>query len=284
MIASAVAALTAGVFAKDICTVDEVDGCQAYDISIKLKTLAPKTLKCKGGDSCKGKTQECVSYYKNGTRNIKGILWNCKSQCDLRDAMLVLWRTDKNFKNAIAVDDNYFGIDGKTYSAMPLKDLVAIDDNVGIESAWRYEKKGDKVSFWWELDGAEEAYWDKKADAWDKEVHAKDADGNDVDAELSEYYLTFAGFGSFDKKNERIKNVSGGVAGCVTGDPTIQFCDYTYAGLVELCDDFDAVCDDLVEGSGAELFAAYGTWKMKFSKKIAGGTKSIASYLPAFAK
>jgi hypothetical protein len=275
MIASAVAALTAGVFAKGLCEVDdEAASCQAYDITIKLKTLAPKSLKCKGG-SCKG-TSECISYYKNGTRNIKGILWNCQSECDLQNAMLVLWRTDKGFKNSIAINDDYFGItdDGKSYQAMNWADLYA--------EAYRYEKKGDKVSMVWLLSGAEEAYWSKKDDAWVKEY--ADPDDDSVTAQLSTYNLWFAGLGSFDKKKEQIKNVSGNVAGSVTGDPTIQYCAYLYAGLVDLCDDFAAVCDDLSESDGTQNLAAYGTWKMKYSKKIAGGTKSIASYVPAFAK
>ena len=273
MIASAVAALTAGAFAKDICTIDaDASSCQAYEISVKLKTLSPKSMKCKGG-SCKG-SDECISYYKNGTRNLKGILWNCQSECDLANAKLVLWRTDKGFKNAIAMNDNYFGIDGTTYTAMPYADLNA--------EAYRYDKKGDKVSMVWLLDAAEEAYWDKQIDGWNKDV--VDPDDDSTTAQLSTYNLWFAGLGSFDKKKEQIKNVSGNVAGAVTGDPTIQYCAYLYAGLVDLCEDFDAICDDLSESDGTQNLAAYGTWKMKFSKKIAGGTKSIASYVPAFAK
>ena len=275
MIASAVAAMTAGVFAKDICTIDdEGSSCQAYEISVKLKTLAPKTLKCKGGSACKGEDKWCVSYYKNGSRNLKGILWNCVSECDLQNAKLVLWRTDKGFKNAIAESDAYFGIDSdaKTYTAMAWADVDA--------EAYRYEKKADKVSLVWQLEDAEEAWWDKSLDGWNKEYEDKDSNS----AALSKYNLWFAGLGSFDKKKSQIKNVSGYVAGSVTGDPTILSCDYLYAGLVDLCEDFEAICDDLVESDGTQNLAAYGTWKMKFSKKIAGGTKSIASYVPAFAK
>ena len=276
MIVAAVAVMTAGVSAKDICTVDaETSQCQAYEVSVKLKTLAPKTIKCKGGDSCKGQTLDCVSYYKNGSRNLKGIIWNCQSECDLQNAKFVLWRTDKGFKNAIAMGDAYFGLteDGKAYTAMDYTDVNA--------EAYRYEKKANKVTMVWALADAEEAYWSKADDAWVKEVDDKDGNGP---AQLSVYNLMFAGLGSFDTKKGIIKNVSGGVAGYVTGDPTIQVCDYLYAGLVDLCEDFDAICDDLVESDGSQGLAAYGTWKMKYSKKIAGGTKSIASYLPAFAK
>ena len=275
MIASAVAALTAGAFAKDICTIDdEGSSCQAYEISVKLKTLTPKTLKCKGGSACKGEDKWCVSYYKNGSRNLKGILWNCQSECDLANAKLALWRTDKGFKNAIAMNDEYFGIDAdaKTYTAMAWAGITG--------AAYRYEKKADKVSLVWLLEDAEEAWWDKTLGGWNKEY----TDSNGDSATLSVYNLWFAGLGSFDKKKAQIKNVSGNVAGSVTGDPTILDCDYLYAGLVDLCEDFDAICDDLVESQGDEPLAAYGTWKMKFSKKIAGGTKSIASYVPAFAK
>jgi hypothetical protein len=276
MIVAAAAVMTAGVSAKDLCTVDaETSQCQAYDVSVKLKTLTPKTIKCKGGDACKGQTLDCVSYYKNGSRNLKGIIWNCQSECDLQNAKFVLWRTDKGFKNAIAMNDAYFGLteDGKAYTAMDYTDVSA--------EAYRYEKKANKVTMVWALDTAEEAYWSKADDAWVKEIDDKEGNGP---ATLSVYNLWFAGLGSFDTKKGIIKNVSGGVAGSVTGDPTIKVCNYLYAGLVDLCADFEALCDDLVEGTGTENIAAYGTWKMKYSKKIAGGTKSIASYIPAFAK
>lgn len=267
MIAAAVAAMTAGAFAA-LCDIDKGgDECQAYEISVKLKTLAPKTIKCSGG---KCGVAGCVSYYKNGNRNLKGILWNCVSQCDLADANLVLWRTDKGYKNAIAMNGDYFSIDGNKYKAMSFQDLDA--------EAWRYEKKGDKVSMVWTLADAEEAYY--KDGAWEHSVENKNGDT----ADLSTYSLMFAGLGSFDKKKEQIKNVSGNVAGYVTGDPTIKFCDFEYACLVDLCEDFEAVCDDAVPSTGDEHLAAYGTWKMKFSKQIAGGNKSIAGYLPSFAK
>ena len=54
MIGAAVAALTFGVSAKDLCTIDEEgDSCQAYNLKVSLKTLTPKTMKCK--EPCKGK-------------------------------------------------------------------------------------------------------------------------------------------------------------------------------------------------------------------------------------
>lgn len=276
MIASAVAALTAGVFA-DLCKIeDEATACQAYELTIKLKTLAPKTVKCKGGNSCKTTVDDCVSYYKTGNRSLKGLLWNCQSECDLQNAKFILWRTDKGFKHVVGeplsmIDTNG---DGKvdTYQAN--------DWTSSLGYVWRFDKKGDKVSLVWAISGFQEGFW--KSGMLINEFEDK----NGTTANLSTYDLTFAGIGSFDKKKDIIKNVSGNVAGWVSGDPTILMCDYEYAAPVEICAEFDAICDDLDQtlADDKQEYAAYGTWKMKYSKKIAGGTKSVAAYVPSFAK
>ncbi|MCQ2389793.1 MAG: hypothetical protein MJ240_00090 [Kiritimatiellae bacterium] len=288
MIAAAVAAAGIGVFAGDLCTIDPSSDCQAYDLTIKLKTLAPKTLKCKGGSACLGETKTCVSYYKNGKRTLKGIIWNCKSACDFDGAQYVIWRTDKGFQHVIG---DYLTTEtvvegGKTVEKYKANDFKsAVGDEV-----YRYEKKANKVSMVWDFAGKEQVYAkDENGDmGWIDYAWRNVSDGaggfNAETADFSDYDLKLAGLGSFDVKKGVVKNVSGSVAGSVTGDPTIRECDYHWAGLVGICDDFGAVCDDLTESAGSELLAAYGTWKLKYSKKIANGTKGVAAYMPAYAK
>lgn len=276
MIGAAVAALTFGVSAKDLCTIDEEgDSCQAYNLKVSLKTLTPKTMKCK--ESCKV-NGDCISYYKNGKRTLKGIVWMCKSDCSFNEAKLILWRTDKGHQAAIGkgldlVDTNG---DGKV-DAYDANDFTSDND----AQAWRYDKKANKVSLTWAILGDQETFWSSKDDAFVSEVEDKDGNGP---AALSTYGLQFAGLGSYDTKNGRVKNVSGNVAGWVTGDPTIETCSFMYAYLADPCDDFDSLCEDAVESSDSDHLAAYGSWSLKYSKKISGGTKAVAAYVPAYAK
>jgi hypothetical protein len=276
MIGAAVAALTFGVSAKDLCSIDEEgDSCQAYNLKVTLKTLTPKTVHCKDSECKTG--AGCISYYKNGKRTFKGIVWMCKSDCSFNDAKLILWRTDKGHQAVVGepltvVDTDS---DGKvdSYTAWDF-----MGDN--LAEAWRYEKKANKVSLTWEIpDDTQEQIWDKKNDAWTNEVEDNQGDS----AELSKYGLKFAGLGSYDTKNGRVKNVSGNVAGWVTGDPTIETCDFHYAYVADPCDYFNKLCEDAVDGQGDEHLAAYGTWSLKYSKKVSGGTKSIAGYVPNYA-
>lgn len=276
MIGAAVAALTFGVSAKDLCTIDEEgDSCQAYNLKVSLKTLTPKTMKCK--ESCKV-NGDCISYYKNGKRTLKGIVWMCKSDCSFNEAKLILWRTDKGHQAAIGkgldlVDTNG---DGKV-DAYDAYDFTS--DNAA--QAWRYDKKANKVSLTWEIPGDQETFWSNKDEAFVTDVDDKQGNGP---APLSTYGLQFAGLGSYDTKNGRVKNVSGNVAGWVTGDPTIETCSFMYAYLADPCDDFDSLCEDAVESSDSDRLAAYGSWSLKYSKKISGGTKAVSAYVPAYAK
>ena len=278
MIGAAVAAITFGVSAKDLCSIDEEgDSCQAYNLKVSLKTLTPKTMKCKGS-VCKT-DGGCISYYKNGKRTLKGIVWMCKSDCSFNEAKLILWRTDKGHQVAVGtpltmIDTNG---DGKEDA------YVAYDfTNDNAAQAWRYDKKANKVSLTWEIpDGDQETFWSSKDDAFVTEVDDKDGNGP---ADLSHYGLKFAGLGSYDTKNGRVKNVSGNVAGWVTGDPTIETCDFLFAFVADPCDYFNSLCEDAVAGDGTEQLAAYGSWSLKYSKKISGGTKAISAYVPAYAK
>ena len=269
---AAVAALTFGVSAKDLCSIDEEgDSCQAYNLKVSLKTLTPKTVHCRDSECKTG--AGCISYYKNGKRTLKGIVWMCKSDCSFNDAKLILWRTDKGHQ-AVVGEPLTIDAAAKTYTAFDFT-------NDNLAEAWRYDKKANKVSLTWELpDDTPEQYWSSKDDAFVNEV----ADNGGDSAELSKYGLKFAGLGSYDTKNGRVKNVSGNVAGWVTGDPTIETCDYHYAFVADPCDYFSKLCEDAVEGQGDEHLAAYGSWSLKYSKKISGGTKAVAAYVPAYAK
>ena len=277
MIGAAVAALTFGVSANDLCSIDdEGDSCQAYNLKVSLKTLTPKMVHCRDSECKTG--AGCISYYKNGKRTLKGIVWMCKSDCSFNDAKLILWRTDKNRQAAIGTPLSLVDTDGDgKVDAYDAYDFT--NDNAA--EAWRYDKKANKVSLTWEIpDDAPETFWSNQAGDFVTEVE----DNQGESAELSKYGLKFAGLGSYDTKNGRVKNVSGNVAGWVTGDPTIETCDYHYAFVADPCDYFGKLCEDAVEGQGDEHLAAYGSWSLKYSKKISGGTKSVAAYVPAYAK
>ena len=83
--------------------------------------------------------------------------------------------------------------------------------------------------------------------------------------------LTFAGFGTYDKKNGRVSSVSGNFAGTQT-PPRYPG---KVAGITESCPPADYwTCDTLVyAGAPSDPSVAYGTWSVKYnsaaSKKYA---------------
>lgn len=279
MIGAAVAALATGAFAG-LCDIQGDDStCEAYDVTVTLKTLTHKILKCK--ETCTTGA-DCVPYYVNGNRKFKGILWMCEADCSFEDAQLVLWRTDKGYNYAIG------DVVWPDLTVMEYKCLDFRNQLLGLVN--RYDKKAGKVQMAWSIPGLQECWWDSQS----KTVRN---DEKKTGLDLPDYSLALAGFGSYDTKNLRVKSISGGVAGTVGADPTGSKCVYDYGFLVSTCVEFvdycegdgdiDASPDSTAQGilSGDEsALAAYGTWKLKYNKKYSTGNQSIVSYVPNYAK
>ena len=278
MIVAAVATIASGAFAG-LCDIgSDASSCEAYDVTVTLKTLGDKILKCKA--TCTAGS-DCIPYYVNATRKFKGILWMCTADCSFEGAQLVLWRTDKGHNYCIG------SLVWPDKSVNEYKALDFKNNCLGLVS--RYDKKAQKVQMAWSLAGEQECWWDNTA----KAVSNVSKKGND----LPDYTLMFAGFGTYDKKNYVVKSVSGGVAGYAGADPTDGKCVYDYGFLVSTCAEFADYCEgdgdmtaspatsDLGIVSGdSSCFAAYGNWKLKYNKKYATGNKSIVAYVPGYAK
>ena len=99
MIAAAVSALSAGVFAG-ACDDTTVEVCRAWDVSMKLKSFGPKKTTCKSSSACED-VKSNGYYLDDASRKIKGYLWICDYACG-NDFNVVLW-DDKNNKVIIPV-------------------------------------------------------------------------------------------------------------------------------------------------------------------------------------
>lgn len=257
MIAAAVAALTAGSYAS-LCDdePEDVAGCAAYDVKITLKTLAPKVLK-----GSKNQGDDVCVYLADGKRNLKGIIWMCEEACafldaDGNNAKMILWRTDKKFQSAIG---NTLGWDAAA------QEWVAEEFNVDILD--RYAKKADKVEALWKIDG----------------LVATKKNGD----QGGEYDLTLGGFGKFDKKNLRVKSISGYAVGTVTPDSATQagLCGDTADTAPKVLDTcYEDFTDWCCDGEETDAVVAIGTWSIKYNKSLANGKKTLGAVVPSYAK
>jgi hypothetical protein len=262
MIAAAAAAMTVGAYAA--CS---DAGCVAWDLSLNLKSLDAKKASCK--DACGDKST--IYYLDNATRKLKGYLWACEYDCEAADSMyIVLWDTKK--KVAVIPAPLPTDLTGE---------FATVD--AAFAEMWVYGKKANKVA----------ASFEFVNDNIDVSVAALN--------------------GSLKKDGDTcyVKSLSGNAAGAIAlpktgsdqviyettgglcGDTVIEVCgdvdepiEVVYTTLCEVCCGFDGWCDtENVETlETGDLVPAYGTWKMKYNKKMSTTTKkSIYNYLPNYA-
>jgi len=258
MIAAAAAAMIGGAYATDVCTDEDVGswdtGCLVYDLQIKVKTLAPKKLKCKG-DGC----SDCGStlyYLDNASRKFKGYIWFCNDYCwDVNDTpYIVLW--DANTKTPV----------------VPILYQKYVSDT-GV--------KGTK--YFYEQDGLEFTFLGRYAKSANKVAAAWTLDTEDI----AGYAAGVNGTGILDKDDNTLmlKSISGNFAGLALPSATIKSkceANTVYGLIAELCDCFDAWC----EGSGEEWdegVPATGTWSLKYNKKLSNGSTPMFKLAPKYA-
>ena len=251
MIAAAVAAMTAGAYAgacDDVDIIETMDDCLVYDVTFKLKTLAPKKLVCKSCDKCSD--DDVVYYLGDASRTLNGYLWFCYDDCwDVDDVpYIALW--EKKTKTAII--PLYYAIeDGKR---------VAYPAETEFSFLGRYNKKADKVAAMW-LVGSDYG-----------EFFAAGVKGK-VMKDKEEGTVT-------------LKSISGNVVGTLAMQTieVAQKCkdpeEFT-AKIAGLCDCWEDWCTD---GDEADIVPFSGTWSLKYNKKLSKGSKSMLLVVPSWAQ
>ncbi len=255
LIAAAVAAMTAGSFA-DLCS-DEAEGCTLYNFKATLNTLLPKAVKYGKSTTCDEDMGSCW-YFEKGKRTLQGVLFACEEVCSLEEMGFVLWEPKYKQVYAPLVFNADYG---------EFENALSTDDAI-LE---RFGKKTDKVQMLAELEDAQGVL--------------RYATDNEYDGTLLN--MVFAGMGSFDTKNNRIKSVSGNAVATFE-DSTTELnafgynCDTCYAVVWGLCDWFDKSVDVVCDGIDYTQAVGYGTWSLKYNKKASNGSKSIFSYVPSY--
>ena len=253
MIAAAAAAMIGGAYATDVCTDESEAGgvdCLVYDLQIKVKTLAPKYGNCKTKSGCSDGCSE-IYYLDNTSRTLKGYIWFCDDECWEADdpAHIVLW--DATAKTYVV------GI-GYAYDAdKRVTKYYYETDQLAFDFLGRYGKKMTKAAASWALDTEY----------------------------LRGYGAGLNGSLMIDKetKEAKLKSISGNFAGTVTPSLTIKTAcsDETVEGVYALlCDCFETICD-LTETS--DDVPAYGTWSLKYNKKLSTGSTPMFKLVPKYA-
>ena len=259
MIAAAAAAMIGGAYADacdDVYDLVDADGCLVYDLTIKVKTLGPKKMKCKGNCS-NNYCEEPVYYLEKTTRTLKGYVWQCASDCwDENTGMnIALW--EPKSKN-VFIDLPYAQNDKGAYVQYP--------NTINVDFIGRYGKKADKVAVAWNADLGGTA--PVTCAAVGGSVF-KDKDGCTV----------------------TLKSISGNCAGMIqlfdvdTGSPCRQ--SNVKPQIASLCDCFEDWCAEVREGGNtadADEAPAAGTWSLKYNKKLSKGSKSMLELVPSFAR
>lgn len=264
MIGAAVAAIAAGAFAS--CSDTSTSGkCVAWDLSLTLKSLDAKKLSCKS--ACGDKSS--MYYLDNTTRKLKGYLWACEYSCeDASGLYVVLWDTKKKIPVIPAPPTGVYD-----FATVP----VAFAD-------WMvYGKKANKVA-------GEFLIEDDRGDS-DIQVTVAGLNGSVKYGGCSDCYIkslsgNAAGMIKIGAQYGTVDYVAGGLCGepvevCSDDDALIY-----YVTLCDICCGFDGWCSDgAVQELADNMVPAYGTWKMKYNKKMSShsDTKAIWSYVPGYA-
>lgn len=235
--------------------VEETPNCYLWDVSFKLKTVAPKYAKC-------GKTNLCgdegeVYYLDNATRKLKGYIWSCEYSCDTWN--IVLW--DEANKVGII---KYSGDENQA--------------TVSTEDAFVYGKKAGKACATFAIVDNDGEKIELFAFGRDGSVSRKSQDGC--------YVKSLTGYAcgklAYVKPGYYAVKTSGGN---LCEDPVVEVEEDTFsAKCMSWCDAFCFVnwCED---GEDApDMLPCGGTWKMKYNKKGSAGKKgSIRGLIPSYA-
>lgn len=271
MIGAVAVALTTGAFAS--CDDNSAD-CVAWDLTMSLKSLDAKKLSCK--DSCGDKGT--VYYLDNGTRKLKGYVWVCGDPCNDDPVYIVLWDTKKKIPVIAAPRDrgNY-------------ADLAVLAVNWGEFII--YGKKGNKVAGSFDI---------VDPDGENINVKASGLNGS-LKLGCSDCYVkSLSGQAAGDIAVGKTYNVVSVDAGGLCGDKVVETCDdpvdvtIYYLTLCDVCCGFEGWCNEIANDQGdikdvetdlGGMVPAYGSWKMKYNKKMSkdSNTKSIWDYIPTYA-
>lgn len=256
MIAAAVAAMATGSFA-DLCSETKTikgketkleaieEHCAGFDFKMTLTTLVPKKVKA---NDC---NTSCY-YFEKGKRTFNGILWDCVASCeDLKVASnFVAW--EKARKVAVTAPLAYYA----AYLAADKKSVVpgatVSADVFDFDFLNRFSKKANQV----------QGYVDALAFNFGD--------------------LALAGFGKWDAKKEIVSSISGYAVGAINSGSTCGDCADPNAEyyVLPLCEEFDGSwCDEDPVGD----VAAYGSWSIKYNKKISSGKSPIWKFVPSYA-
>ena len=254
MIAAAISALTAGVFAG-ACDDTEVQVCRAWDVSMKLKSFGPKKTTCKGTSACED-VKTTGYYLDDASRTIKGYLWICEYECG-KAFNVVLWDS-KNKKVIIPV----------AYEAVEFANEV-----------WVYGKKATKVAGTLEFAGSD-LFGNETIDVVASGLNGKLVRGT---AEEDCYIKSLSGYVAGNLAWIHPSTSTGGSSGGLCEEPVDPEECPSDANILEYCDAccFDGWCE--VENAAPDMLPTVGTWKMKYNKTVSKGKKSISQLVPAYA-
>ena len=243
MIAALAAAAVGGAYAG--CEKGEDKNCaEVYDVSMTIKTTqckcAAKTTVTK--NACgKEKNTSCVAWREVTTKKVTGAIWSCTCSCDDDlDTDSILQVTPEWWD----YETSAFDAKGNQYFWFKSGDELDAANLMTFKYLGRIGKKNDKV-----------------------EAAGTFGDG-----------IYFAGFGSYDTKNSRVKNISGNLAG-IWGAPydcsSDDLDNPEDCPVYQLCDG-DTVLDDI------SWTAASGSFSVKYNSSKS--KKLMANKLPVTEK
>lgn len=258
MIAAAVAAMGIGAYAScDKPEDKEVNCAEVYDVVFNLKTTKCKCSNKKQvtiGDECgkpvKDYSYDCVAWREIVSKKVNGVIWSCVCSCS----------TDLDVESTLQVTPAWW--DYTTVAA----------DAQGNQYFWIAKDKYDLS------DASLMTFTFLGRIGKDKKkVEAYGTFGTGI---------SWAGFGTYDTKHDRVTKISGNAAGywgapydCSSMDNVDGVISYTEdCPAYKLCGDDPAVMDDY------STTAAYGTFSVKYnaakSKKLMAG-KFVGNVIPA---
>ena len=287
MIAAATAAMIGGAFAaacdeaevritaNGVCDDAEIGGyisenCSVWDFTITLKTLAPKKMTCKGDcTTCGEKTT--ITYLDNATRKLTGYAWTCEEECfeNSDEVFVTLW---EKANKTVIVPMWYNWVD-------PVK-RIARQDPATFEtlSLYRYGKKATSVAAVWELVGDNDVcpFTLMGAGLKGTGTKVKYFLGEELEDEPADNCYGLL-----------LKSVSGYAVGA--WPVSLQYkaaCQgiYYYPLLkVGMCECFSTWCDVDDEMDDGDLIPAYGSWSLKYNKKLSTKGASMLTLVPDYA-
>jgi hypothetical protein len=213
---------------------------EVYDVVLNVKTteckckiLTTKTSSSECGRTTTGKTESCVAWRQIVSKKIQGVIFNCACSC---------------------TEDVQGSILDSTVLAPAIWNGLTTEEMSGNQYFWVAKDK---------------AIFDRDADLltikWlgriGKSMNQVEAAGTFQEG------VTVAGYGAYDTKNGRVKNISGNVAG-VTGAPI----DCSDEAGEEFCPAY-MLCEDTPLADYSKTFVS-GTWSVKYN---ASKSKALAS-------